>query len=243
MERKIIIYKPIKEWKLGDVEKKEESSRLIINTLIIGEYQHKGKTIEYITEEIYKHILDDILNSPRQYQITVKQGMVPPLTITCNGQLVMYNQTVRKQFTQTKELLHQLPREEIFDSYKEMRFNLNGRGKLGDGTKLLMFKIKKETSLNYSTTFIREVIGSFLEDTMISTEDESVQYLHSLSYEELLSHAFEIISYQWKKEVTEDYLLELYNQAENKEQLMYQFYQKINEELLFRFLKGTLKGK
>ena len=246
MERKVKIYKPIKEWKLGDIESRDPSD-IILSTLILGEYQQKGKTLSYITTEIYKQILEAVVANPEQYKITINLGMLPILTISCGGQLVIYNHHVKEQFHQLKNILSTISKVEIFDSFKEMRFNMDGKGKLGTATQFLMAKINKEASRNFdapfSPIFVREAISSVLEEEFIPATDECAEYLRSLSYKELLAHTFEVVSYQWKKTVTEEYLLEIIEQAEDKEKAMYDFYQKINDELLLRFLKGTMKGR
>lgn len=235
------IYKPFIEWKQGDEQflyKDEEGNKYIIVKLVIGEITENYQVIDYIIEDIYKNVLDTIMKNKYKYKVDVKINQIPQLIITCDGYLLLHNPKIKKLHDDVYECLSKLEPKDIMDAYYELRLNMNALGKLGPATEYLLVQIRRYTGENISSSFARELIHKYIENTFFSVEEDDIKtYIRTLDYEDLLYYMKQILYHKFDIPMEDEYLTSLpQNLFKNVESI-------IKDELLLRFVKGDLKKR
>lgn len=179
-------YKIVSGWMEVSDYQKEDNGRPL-SMIAIGEIQEDGK-VDYIFEEIYKDILENIKSNGRLYKIEVKLGNVPQLIICMNNGLIQHNPTVKAAVNRVEKLLDRVSEELIINGYLEMRLNMESKSKLGNATIALVSIINSAEGTQYPAPFIRSIIISRIESKLFPVENDNVAtYLRYLDYADLIA--------------------------------------------------------
>lgn len=243
-ERKRTIYKTITGWKLDTHLSSIPGSNRQIAKLILGDISYHGSIEEYITEDIYKDLLDNILNNPKEYKVTVQLGNVPQLTVTLDGLLIPHNHMTATYIEEITELIKQLPKDDVIDAYLEMRLNMNGQTKLKGASSLLMSLIEKRSHKKYAIPFVRTAICQFIEETYYFTGTDIKDTLRSMDYPSLIQCINEIIRYKMTGKIEDEFLKEAVNSSSKEEKTVIKEIELLaGKETLLRLYKGTLQQR
>lgn len=181
-----ITYK-VKKWKtmvpIEDVEPLDSGRRVI--PVAIGEYEVDG-TKEYFVEDFFDDILTELILSSPEFKILCDVNYEPHTVILYNGSIVPHNMAITSMLNDIKSTLSRIDKDQIMDAFKEMRFNLEHKGKLGSASKLLCARINHDTDMNYSVMFIRAALMEYINDCLFVTDDGVREAICDLSYNELL---------------------------------------------------------
>lgn len=239
----IKIYK-IKNWKMGSELEQGKNGRSIAK-LILGEIYEGKDIIDYIIEDIYKDLLDDIYNNPRNYEVVIKLNMVPQLTVIYDGLLISHNDNINDYIDTIKETLTNIQNEYVLDAYLEMRLNMNGKNKLKESTDMLAAMIRKTSGFNYSIPFIRTAICQIIEDKFFNTRNNELkEWIRSLSYQDLVEYTNELIRYKMTNSIKNEFLFEyINNSAKDPKRILKDFENILSQELILRLHKGLLAEK
>lgn len=243
-ERKTNIYKIRSEWKLGDITEKDPNGREIVK-LIIGDISIGREVQEYFIEDIYRDILDEVMQNVSMYDVTERIGTVPQVVIESNGVLVLHNPSVQNYLEEVKEALKTIDSSYIYDAYIELRLNMNGKSKLQEATTILVNMIRHSTGVQYATPFIRTAIIQNIEEQYFSIQNSDLKnWFRSLSYEELVESSIEIMRLKATKSTKDQFLLECISESENHKAISVKDIESaFGKELFYRLMNGTLRDR
>lgn len=242
--KKTNIYKIRSEWKLGDISEKDPTGREIVK-LIIGDISCGKEIQEYLIEDIYKDVLNDVIQNTAMYDVTERIGTVPQVVIESNGILIMHNPNVSAYLKEVKETLKKIDANYIYDAYIELRLNMNGKSKLQEATTILVNMIRHTTGVQYATPFIRTAIIQNIEEQYFSIKDSDLRnWFRSLSYEELVESANEIMRLKVTKNTKDEFLRDCsIGSEEHKAIPIRDIENAFGKELFYRLLNGTLRNR
>lgn len=243
-ERKTNIYKIRSEWKLGDITEKDSNGREIVK-LIIGDISIGREVQEYFIEDIYRDILDEVMQNVSMYDVTERIGTVPQVVIESNGVLVLHNPNVQNYLEEVKKALKTIDSSYIYDAYIELRLNMNGKSKLQEATTILVNMIRHSTGVQYATPFIRTAIIQNIEEQYFSIQNSDLKnWFRSLSYEELVESSIEIMRLKATKSTKDQFLLECISESEDHKAISVKDIENaFGKELFYRLMNGTLRDR
>ena len=243
-ERKTNIYRMRSEWKLGDISERDTNGREIVK-LIIGDISVGKQIQEYFIEDIYSDVLDEVMQNTSLYDVTERIGTVPQVVIESNGTLIMHNPNVPKYLQEVKSALKCIDENYIYDAYIELRLNMNGKSKLQESTNILVNMIRHSTGVQYATPFIRTAIIQNIEEQYFSIKESDLRnWFRSLSYEELVQIAKEIMRLKATKSTKDEFLQECISESEDHKPIPIKDIENtFGKELLFRLINGTLRDR
>lgn len=243
-ERKTNIYKIRSEWKLGDITEKDSNGREIVK-LIIGDISIGREVQEYFIEDIYRDILDEVIQNVSMYDVTERIGTVPQVVIESNGVLILHNPNVQNYLEEVKKALKTIDSSYIYDAYIELRLNMNGKSKLQEATTILVNMIRHSTGVQYATPFIRTAIIQNIEEQYFSIQNSDLKnWFRSLSYEELVESSIEIMRLKATKSTKDQFLLECISESEDHKAISVKDIENaFGKELFYRLMNGTLRDR
>lgn len=229
-------YKTVTGWmEFTDYNKNANGRPLSL--IAIGEHR-EGLNIDYIQEEIYSDILEDIKNNVGSYQISVKLGNRPQLVISMNGSLIIHNPDVKETAGRLNELLERVSEDLIIDAYYEMRLNMEAKCKLSNTTFALASIINSAESTQYPVPFIQRAIVAKIESRYYSIKDSAVkEYVRSMDYTDLIAIMSDIHRYKALDKMNDKYLSELLLQGNLTVKDIENI---VGKELMYRLYIGTL---
>lgn len=246
-----ILYK-FNDWGFVKGSEQTVNGREII-TIGIGEYQENGRCMSYITEPIYKNIMDDMRDNTRDYEITVQPGTTPMLVIISGGVIVIHNEEMKTHISELKHVLEKADAATIMEAYAELRLSMNGKSKLNAATALLMAFIEKNTNKHYSNVLVRAVIHTIIEERYYSTDDNEVkEWMRSLDYVDLVQLSCSLMRFKLDGIIDSELQdfgdilnpdIDKEDQKNKDESFMRKLETLLGQELILRLFKGTIENR
>ncbi len=232
-------YKTLIGWQEVEDYTRRDGTRSL-NRLAIGESREESY-VDYIFEDIYSDILEDLKENFHAYQIYVKIGNIPQLIITLNDTLIIHNPEIKEMAGRVKQILTDIPNEYIVNAYVEMRLNNENKAKLGNSTKLLVSMVNAIDNTKYPVPFIQSVIKEMIEQNYFDTTDSSIkEYIRSLEYNEIILVIGDIHRFKATKKMEDSFLFE---KIEAEEISIKDLEVIVGKELIYRLYTGSIIGR
>lgn len=206
----------------------EDSNRYILSVqigekLTIDEETSEKLDQEQLAEDIYLDTLQGIFLNQKGYEVTVTLGYEPQVVITYEGRLVMHNDKIPQYEKEVMDLLKKTKSNILVQMLVDFTAHENSGSKYTELARHVQESINKVKGTNYPLEFIAYAIKDYICDIKRKMTEEKMEYAY-MTYEELLQVTGDVLAAKFKgeKDEREEY---------------------VQEELLYRFIQGSLVSK